>query len=75
MGVDPRVDDKNYGIFIVPVWLVPVCFDWFYIGHNREVEGYKYSYYDVENADERQYTFTYTPNTFSDSLYVTVGTY
>jgi len=42
---------------------VALCFDEFYIGHNREDEGYSYSYYDVENADERQYSFTFTPKT------------
>jgi hypothetical protein len=45
------------------------------VGHNREMQGYSYTYYDVDNADERQYTFSFTPLNFNDSIYITVSTY
>ena len=45
----------------MPVYLVPICFDSYYIGHNRESEGYSYAYYDVENSDDRKYVFTFKP--------------
>jgi len=79
LGVDPRTDHDESGLFVVPnsKFIGDTCFDSYSIGHNREAEGYEDTWYDAENMDEsyKQYTFQVDYSSTTSDIYFTVETY
>lgn len=81
-GFDPlNSDSDSTGLFVVPFEAfsnnadVGYCFVDIQIGHNRESEGYEDRWYDVIDASEEQYEFSYTASTNDMPVYFTVETY
>ena len=77
-GVNPVTDDKNYGIFIVPVTTFPTCFSRYTAGHYLDDNGYQATYYDENSATGNVYSYTYQVPTTATNLkpiYFSVSSY
>lgn len=62
LGVNPSLSQLPDGVVVMPVSLMPTCFDSYYIGHLRDGSGFVRSWFDQEKASETATTFTWTPN-------------
>lgn len=54
---------------------VGYCFKDVHIGHYRDGEGFVETWYDVIDANEDYYTFSYEVSTNAQPVYFTVETY
>jgi len=79
MGIDPRKDHKEKGIFIMPMSgmsLENQCISKFFIAHTRDKEGYKTTWYDAIDAPDSQVEFYNVNIPKADGpLYFIVETY
>jgi len=76
--VNPVTDDKNYGIFIVPMTIFPTCFSRYTAGHYLDDKGYQATYYDENSATGNLYSYTYQVPTTATNLkpiYFSVSSY
>lgn len=77
-GVDPRTQGDDNGLFVVPnsKFIGERCFDTYFIGHNREDEGFGDTWYDAENIDEETHVYTFkVDSALPSDIYFTVETY
>lgn len=75
LGVSPKLSQVPDGVVVMPVSLIPTCFGNYYIGHLRDGQGFVRSWFDQESASAAATTFTWTPNTINDTVYVSVENY
>ena len=76
--MNPVTDDKNYGIFIVPMTVFPTCFSRYTAGHYLDDKGYQSTYYDENSATSNLYSYTYQVPTTATNLkpiYFSVSSY
>ena len=76
--MNPVTDDKNYGIFIVPMTIFPTCFSRYTAGHYLDDKGYQATYYDENSATSNLYSYTYQVPTTATNLkpiYFSVSSY
>ena len=75
LGVNPTLSQLPDGVVVLPVSLIPTCFGNYYIGHLRDGQGFTRSWFDQEAATASATTFTWTPNTINDTVYISVENY
>lgn len=72
-GVDPTNSHED-GIFIVDADLFMEMFEYVYVAHNRDYEGYSGDWYDVEEGEDKSYFYVTVPENDGD-LYFSAETY
>ena len=72
-GVDPTTSHED-GIFIVDATQFMQIFEYVYVAHNREDEGYSGNWYDVEDGEDKNYFKVVVPEN-DGGLYISAETY
>lgn len=74
-GIDPTTSDTTLGIFFVDHVDFTTCFQDYQIGHYRHDEGYSSTWYDIEDNDKSERTFTITMPLKDGDIYLGTETY
>ena len=75
LGIDPRKVQSPDGVFVVQSSDFNKCFEGYFIGHIRDSEGYVRTWYDNDKDDGTQKTFTFSPGSVNDTVYISVENY
>lgn len=74
-GINP-LRPNSFGVFFIEHIRYGRCFESFQIAHQREQEGYKETWYDIENDDGDQTDLSFTvPESKQGTIYITAETY
>jgi hypothetical protein len=77
LGINPKLSQIQDGVAVMPISELKYCFDYYYIGHLRDNQGFAKNWFDQEKepSEFSAKSYTWSPNKIVDTVYFSVENY